>query len=54
MTTNDYIRGVKNLNCRRFSGKLWQRNYWERVAPDERAYRTITNYIAPNPENWRH
>jgi REP element-mobilizing transposase RayT len=53
MSTNEYIRGVKNLNWRRFNGKLWQRNYWERVVPNERAYRTITNYIINNPENWR-
>jgi len=24
MTTNDYIRGVKNQGWKRFNGKLWQ------------------------------
>ena len=28
MTTNEYIRGVKNNGWKRFDGELWQRNYW--------------------------
>ncbi|MCX6221936.1 MAG: hypothetical protein NTZ69_13230 [Bacteroidia bacterium] len=31
MTTNEYIRGVKNQGWKRFDGKLWQRNYWEHI-----------------------
>jgi REP element-mobilizing transposase RayT len=27
MTTNEYIRGVKQLEWTRFDGRLWQRNY---------------------------
>jgi len=34
MLTNEYIRGVKKLGWRRFDGKLWQRNYWERIIQD--------------------
>jgi REP element-mobilizing transposase RayT len=28
MTTNEYIRGVKERNWESFPGKLWQRNYY--------------------------
>jgi putative transposase len=53
MSTNEYIRGVKNLGWPPFAGKLWQRNYYERIIRNERAYRNIANYIVKNPENWR-
>ena len=53
MTTNEYIRGVKNLGWQRFNGKLWQRNYWEHIIRDEAALARIANYIVTNPENWQ-
>ncbi|WP_353685169.1 transposase [Thermodesulfovibrio sp. 3907-1M] len=28
MTTNEYIRNVKNNGWKPFDGKLWQRNYY--------------------------
>ena len=33
-------------------GKLWQRNFWEHIIRDLRAFDTISNYIITNPENW--
>ncbi|HUN23664.1 MAG TPA: hypothetical protein PK299_11080 [Anaerolineales bacterium] len=33
-------------------GKLWQRNYWERIIRDEQSYQTISRYIMNNPANW--
>ncbi len=53
MTTNEYIRGVKNNGWERFNQKLWQRDYWEHIIRDEKAYQTISNYILENPEKWR-
>ncbi|MCL6103616.1 MAG: hypothetical protein M1292_14215 [Bacteroidetes bacterium] len=52
MTTNEYIRGVKNQGWKRFDGKLWQRNYWEHIIPDEDAYCRIATYILQNPSKW--
>ncbi|MDR0206107.1 MAG: transposase [Bacteroidales bacterium] len=52
MTTNEYIRGVKTLGWKRFDGKLWQRNYWEHIIRNERAYLNILNYIEKNPAKW--
>jgi len=33
-------------------GKLWQRNYYEHIIRDERAYNNISNYIINNPAKW--
>jgi len=53
MTTNEYIRGVKNNNWKRFNGKLWQRNYYEHIIRNEQSYHNITKYIKNNPAKWR-
>jgi REP element-mobilizing transposase RayT len=52
MTTNEYIRGVKNHNWQRFDAKLWQRNYWEHIIRNEDELARIANYIVTNPANW--
>lgn len=52
MTTNEYIRGVKNDNWQRFDGKLWQRNYYDNIIRNGPNFERISNYINKNPENW--
>jgi len=52
MSTNEYIRGVKNKNWKPFDGKLWQRNYWEHIIRNEKSYHRIAEYIKNNPNNW--
>lgn len=52
MTTNEYIRGVKQLGWQRFNGKLWQCNYYEHIIRDEKAYINISEYIKNNPAKW--
>jgi len=52
MTTNDYIRGVKNHHWPSFKGKLWQRNYWERIIRNEQELQKIREYILNNPTQW--
>jgi putative transposase len=54
MTTNEYIRGVKNLGWKRFDGKLWQRNYYEHIIRNEQSYQNIANYIINNPARWQY
>jgi len=49
MTTNAYIRGVKNQDWKSFDKKLWQRNYWEHVIRNEKELNRIQNYIIENP-----
>ena len=46
MTTN--VHGWKPFNTR-----LWQRNYYEHIIRDQRAYEEIAAYIIENPINWR-
>ena len=52
MTTNEYIRGVKQFNWPRFNKKLWQRNYYEHIIRDEKSYLHISEYIQNNPLKW--
>ena len=52
MTTNEYIRGVKNKNWPRFEKRLWQKRYWDRIIRDERSYINISDYIKNNPNRW--
>ena len=52
MTTNEYIRGVKQHAWPPFPGKLWQRNYYERIIRNKTEFDKIQNYIVNNPFNW--
>ena len=52
MTTNEYIRGVKQHGWPPFPGKLWQRNYWEHVIRNADELNRIRQYIRDNPANW--
>ena len=52
MSTNEYIRGVKNNNWIPFDGKLWQRNYWEHIMRNDQSYQKISDYIINNPSKW--
>ena len=52
MTTNEYIRGVKQNHFPEFSGKLWQRNYYEHIVRDENELMKIREYIINNPLKW--
>jgi putative transposase len=49
ITTVEYIKGVKQHGWPRFAGKLWQRNYYERIIRDENELDRIRNYIMNNP-----
>ena len=48
MTTNAYIRGVKQNGWEPFPGKFWQRNYYERIIRNERELNAIRQYITDN------
>lgn len=52
MTTNAYIRGVKKSRWPPFPGRLWQRNYYERIIRDEKELASISEYITLNPIRW--
>ena len=52
MTTNEYVRGIKMLGWMPFTGRLWQRNYYEHVIRDEKSLNRIREYILTNPARW--
>jgi len=52
MTTNAYIRGVKQDEWEPFPGKFWQRNYYERIIRNERELNATRQYIHDNPSRW--
>lgn len=52
ITTNAYIRGVNEHGWPPFPGRLWQRNYYERVIRDDRELDAARKYILENPLKW--
>lgn len=48
MTTNEYIRKVKENEYLPFEKKIWQRGYFEHVIRGEKDYRTKAEYIKNN------
>ncbi|HXF49230.1 MAG TPA: transposase [Verrucomicrobiae bacterium] len=54
MTTNEYLKNVKNKNWPPFPGRLWQRNYYEHIIRDEDSLNKIREYIIQNPARWEY
>ena len=52
MTTNDYIRHVRNDQWKPFQKRLWQRNYYEHIIKNENNFEKIRQYIKINPQIW--
>jgi hypothetical protein len=52
MTTNEYIRGVKQRGWARFDRHFWQRDYYERVIRSEEELLKVRQYVLDNPSKW--
>jgi REP element-mobilizing transposase RayT len=52
LTTNYYIRGVKQQRWPGFYEKLWQRNFYEHIVRSENELEKIRDYIRHNPLRW--
>jgi len=52
ITTDEYIRGVREANWPRFSRGLWRRNFYEHIVRDEDELEKIRDYIRRNPLMW--
>ena len=52
MTTNEYIRNVKQNGWPRYDKKLWQRDYYEHIVRNDIELNRIRKYIRENPEKW--
>jgi putative transposase len=58
-TLGKVLRGYKSAVTKRINSlpeheeiTVWQRNYYESIIRDQRAYQNITNYIQSNPQRW--
>ncbi len=52
MTTNAYLINVHQKGWQRLNGKLWQRNYYDRIIRNETEMNRIRQYIISNPAQW--
>jgi len=52
MTTNAYIRGVREENWPPFREKLWQRGYYDHILRDDRDLDNARRYIMGNLALW--
>jgi len=52
MTTNEYIRGVRDHDWPAFRGRLWQRNYYESIIRDKDSLNRVRAYVSANPARW--
>ncbi len=52
LTTRQYILGVQNLGWPPFTGRLWQRNYYEHVLRSDVDLDRARAYILENPLRW--
>jgi REP element-mobilizing transposase RayT len=49
LTTRRFIEGVEHCGWPRFCGRLWHRNYYERILRNQSALLCVRRYIAENP-----
>jgi len=52
ITTDKYIRGVREQGWPKFNEKLWQRDFYDHIIRDELELERIRNYIRRNPQMW--
>jgi REP element-mobilizing transposase RayT len=52
LTTVEYSRGVDRHGWPPFSGRMWQRNYYERIIRDDDELARARQYIEDNPLQW--
>jgi REP element-mobilizing transposase RayT len=52
LSTNAYIRGVRERGWPPFEKRVWQRNYYERIIRNNQELHAIRQYIADNPLKW--
>ncbi len=52
LSTRRYMAGVQNGDWPPFDGRLWQRNYYERIVRDEHQLNRVRTYSEQNPAKW--
>ncbi len=51
ITTHKYVMGIRHWGWPPFNGRLWQRNYHDRVIRDGQALERIRDYLEENPRS---
>ncbi len=49
ITTNQYIKGVRELGWQPFEKRFWERDYHERIIRNDTELELKRNYILENP-----
>jgi REP element-mobilizing transposase RayT len=52
ITTDEFLRGVRESGWSPLNGALWQRNYYEHIIRDDDELNKIREYVATNPVRW--
>ena len=52
LTTVEYSHGVAHNDWPPFPGRLWQRNYYERIIRNDDELARARRYIEDNPMQW--
>lgn len=52
MTTNWYIRGVRNTNWPKYNKQFWRLNFYDRILRNEIELESRRRYITTNPSRW--
>ncbi len=52
MTTNAYIKGVRQKDWPYFPGRLWQRNFHDHIIRGREDLARVRAYIVENPAKW--
>ncbi len=52
ITTNEYIKGVKLNNWKKFDKKFWQRSFYDKIIRDDNFHQKVVEYINYNPAKW--
>ncbi len=53
LSTNEYIKMVKNNELPNFDKRIWQRNYYENIIRNNEIHQKIIEYIENNPLIWQ-
>jgi len=52
ISTNEYIKGVKQRRWPSFTTRLWHRNFYEHIVRNDDELEKIRDYIRRNPLKW--
>jgi len=52
MTTNEYIRQVRQSGWEPFGAGLWQRDYYEHIIRSGKSLEAIREYVPAKPVQW--